>query len=62
MGSPKDEVSALLEKLSQDASYEDIQYHLYVLEKIQRGLKRTETEGTIAHEDVKARLGKWLVS
>ena len=62
MGSPKDEVSTLLEKLPKDASYEDIQYHLYVLEKIQRGLKRAETEGVVAHEDVKARLGKWLVS
>ena len=62
MGSPKDEVSSLLEKLPKDASYEDIQYHLYVLEKVQRGLKRAETEGAVAHEDVKARLGKWLVS
>lgn len=62
MGSPKDEVSSLLEKLPKDASYEDIQYHLYVLEKVQRGLKRAEVEGTVAHQDAKARLGKWLAS
>ena len=60
MGSPKDEVSSLLEKLPTDASYEDIQYHLYVLEKVQRGLQRAETEGAVTHEDAKARLGKWL--
>ena len=60
MGSPKDEVSALLNKLSDDASFEDIQYHLYVLEKVKRGLERADTEGAVAHEDAKARLGKWL--
>ncbi|MGH7494703.1 MAG: hypothetical protein ACREOO_20215 [bacterium] len=30
----KDEVKALLMKLPDDCSIEDIQYHLYVLEKI----------------------------
>jgi hypothetical protein len=62
VGSPKDEVSSLLEKLPKDASYEDIQYHLYVMEKVQRGLKRAGMDGAAAHEDVKAHLGKWLVS
>ena len=62
MGSPKDEVSSMLEKLPDDASYEDIQYHLYVLEKVKRGLERAETEGAISHVDAKARLGKWLAS
>jgi len=60
MGSPKDEVSLLLEKLPDDASYEDIQYHLYVLEKVKRGLERADTEGVLQHEDARARLGKWL--
>jgi hypothetical protein len=62
MGSPKDEVSALLKKLPDDASFEDIQYHLYVLEKVKRGQERARAEGTISHEDAKARLGKWLTS
>jgi len=62
MGSAKDEVSSMLNKLPDDASYEDIQYHLYVLEKVKRGLERAETEGAISHEDAKARLGIWLAS
>lgn len=62
MGSPKDEVISLLKKLPDDASYEDIQYHLYVLEKVKRGLVRTDAEGAISHEEAKARLGKWLAS
>ena len=60
MGNPKDEVSSLLEKLPDDASYEDIQYHLFVLEKVQRGLARADTEGVVQHDEARARLGKWL--
>jgi len=43
-----------------DPSLEDIQYHLYVLEKVKRGLGRAATESAISHEDAKARLEKWL--
>ena len=57
MASPKEDVSALLKKLPDDASYEDIQYHVYVLEKVRRGLERAEGEGAIAHAEAKARLG-----
>lgn len=60
MSTPKAEVNAMLESLPQDASFEDIQYHLYVLEKVKRGLARAETEGAIPNEDAKVRLGKWL--
>ena len=60
MGSPKDEVSSLLKNLPDNASYEDIQYHVYVLEKVKRGLERADAEGAIPHETAKARLGKWL--
>ena len=45
----------------EDASLEDIQYHLYVLEKVRQGLERAETEGKISHEEAKARLGKGIL-
>ncbi len=38
MVNPKYQAYALLQKLPEDASYEDIQYHLYVLQKVRRGL------------------------
>lgn len=62
MGNPKDQVQALLQKLPEDASYEDIQCHLYVLEKVQRGLLRSESEGAVDHVKAKGRLGQWLAS
>ena len=50
----------MLEALPDDSSFEDIQYHLYALEKINRGIARAESEGAVSDEDAKTRLGKWL--
>ncbi len=60
MENPKDEVATLLKNLPDDATYEDIQYHLYVLEKVKRGLERVDTEGAVPHETTRIRLGRWL--
>lgn len=62
MSCPKAEARSMIEGLPEDASLEDIQYHLYVLEKVRRGIARAETDGAISHEDAKARLGKWLAA
>ena len=55
----KKEVKSLLEKLPNDCTLEDIQYHLYVIEKINRGLERAEREGSIPQKEVEKRLTKW---
>ena len=60
MNTAKSEVASMLENLPDDASLEDIQYHLYVLEKVKRGVERAESEGTLPHSEAKQRLGKWL--
>ena len=60
MVSVKEEVASLLRRLPEDCSLEDIQYHLYVLEKVQRGLARADQEGAIEQEAAEARLSKWL--
>jgi hypothetical protein len=48
----KEEVKSLLSKLPDDCTYEDVQYHLYVIEKIHRGIRRAESEGAIPQEEV----------
>ena len=58
MSEIKDEVGALLQKLPDDCTLEDVQYHLYVLEKVRRGIVRAGAEGVLSQEQ--ARLGKWL--
>ena len=60
MNSPKADVASMLSKLPEDSSFEDIQYHLYVLEKVSRGLARADSEGEVSHADAKLRLSKWL--
>lgn len=62
MTTPKTEVTTMLKALPDDSGYEDIQYHLYVLEKVKRALQRAETEGAISNQDAKARLDKWLAN
>ena len=62
MSTPKEEVASMLETLPENSSFEDIQYHLYVLEKAKRGLERADAEGAVSHEDAKARLAKWLAA
>jgi len=62
MSSPKAEAKSMIDGLPEDASLEDIQYHLYVLEKVKRGIGRAEIEGAVSHQDAKARLGKWLAA
>ena len=59
MNTAKAEVRELLKKLPEDCTLEDVQYHLYVLEKIRRGIQRAQSEGTVPHEKVEKRLSRW---
>ena len=61
MNTAKKEVQSLLEKLPEDCSLEDIQYHLYVIEKIQRGIEVAEKLGVFSQEEVEDRLNKWIL-
>jgi hypothetical protein len=60
MSTAKNEVQQLLNTLPDDCSLEDIQYHLYVIEKVRHGLEVADTQGTLSQEEVERRLGKWL--
>jgi hypothetical protein len=60
MATAKEDVEDLLGKLPNDCSLEDIQYHLYVLEKVRNGLDAAEREGGMTQEQAEARLSKWL--
>jgi predicted transcriptional regulator len=59
MGSPKDEVRRILDQVPDDVSYEDIQYHIYVREKVERGLKDVEQGRVLSQEEVERRMSKW---
>ena len=59
MSTAKEEVESLLNKLPDDCSLEDIQYHLYVIEKVRHGLEVAESQGTLTQEQAEERLSKW---
>ena len=59
MNTAKEEVRALLDTLPDECAIEDIQYHLYVVEKIQRGIARADIEGSLSQEEVERKFSKW---
>jgi len=61
MNSVKDEVREILEKLPDDASLEDVQYHIYVRQKVERGLKDIEEGRVLSQEDAERRMSRWLL-
>lgn len=62
MNTAKNEVESLLRKLPDDCTLEDIQYHLYVVEKLRRALELADNQGTLTQEEVERRLSKWTMT
>jgi hypothetical protein len=60
MSTAKQDVESLLSNLPDDCSLEDIQYHLFVIEKVRNGLEAADSRGTVSQETVEQRLEKWL--
>ena len=60
MNTPKEEAIELVKAVPEEASLEDIQYQLYVLQKVRRGLKDLEEGRVISQEKMKKRFEKWL--
>ena len=59
VGSAKEEVRRILEVIPDNASFEDIQYHIYVREKIDRGLKDVKEGRVLSQEEVERRMRQW---
>ena len=56
----KHETIKMIEGLPENSSYEDIQYHLYVLQKIKRAQEDKVNNRVYSHEEVKIIASKWL--
>jgi predicted transcriptional regulator len=59
VGSAKEEVRRILELIPDSASFEDIQYHIYVREKIEWGLKDVKEGRVLSQEEVERRMRQW---
>ena len=60
MSSVKKAVLDLVKKLPENCTLEDVQYQLYVRQKVERSLAAAEVGRVHSHEQVKRRLAKWL--
>jgi predicted transcriptional regulator len=60
VGSAKEEVRRILELIPDNASFEDIQYHIYVREKIERGLEDVQNGKLLSQEEVEQRMRQWI--
>jgi predicted transcriptional regulator len=56
----KQEIIKILDNLPDDCTLEDIQYHIYVLQKIEKGLKDAEEGRVYSQEEMEKRMSKWL--
>jgi hypothetical protein len=60
MKTAKEEVSELLRQLPEDASLEDIQYHIYVRQKIQKSLDAESDGRVLSQQEAERRMDRWL--
>jgi len=60
MNKPKEEVRSLLDAIPDDASFEDIQYHIYVRQKVQRGIEAADRGELVDQKEIEGRMAKWL--
>jgi predicted transcriptional regulator len=56
----KEDVRQILDSLPDDTTYEDVQYHLFVRQRIQRGLDELNSGRTVTQQEVEQRMRKWL--
>ena len=57
---PKEAFAKVLQTLDNSITYDDMMYELYLLQKVERGLREIEEGKTVPHEEAKKRLQKWL--
>jgi predicted transcriptional regulator len=57
----KRQVQEILKHLPEDCSVEDVQYHLYVIEKIRRRLESAARGEVVPQSEAEKRLEKWLI-
>lgn len=52
----------MLKSIPEDCTWEDIQYHIYVREKIERGMAAIEAGDVLSQEEAERKVEEWLKS
>jgi predicted transcriptional regulator len=56
----KKEVIKIIESLPEDCTLEEIQYHLYVREKVERGIKAIDEGQVVSQAEAEDEVKGWL--
>ncbi|MFH1076681.1 MAG: hypothetical protein V1753_07585 [Pseudomonadota bacterium] len=57
----KIEAEKIIKSLPDDISFEDIQYHLFVADKLRKSREQIKEGKVFTQEEVEKRLEKWIV-
>ena len=60
MATAKEDAHRVLETLPDASSLEDIQYHLYVLQKVRSAQEAVARGEVLTQEEVEERMSRWL--
>ena len=60
MATSKETVQAVLDQMPDDCSLEDVQYQLYLRQKLDRSRQAAAEGRLVSHAEVKERLSKWV--
>ncbi len=62
MNAVKDEAIRLIQSLPDDCSMEEIHYHLYVIQKVEKGLSDIDEGRIVSQEEAERRVTGWGMS
>lgn len=60
MSTAKEEIRRLLDELPDDVSLEELQYHIYVWEKIEAARQAVREERVVSEEEAERRTARWI--
>lgn len=60
MASAKQSVMEVLKRMPEESTLEDIQFQLYLRQKLEKSVAAAAKGRVVPHEEVKKRLSRWL--
>jgi hypothetical protein len=60
MPTPKEEIRRMVDELPDDATWEDMQYSIYVRERVERGRLEAARGQVVEQEEAEERMERWL--
>jgi hypothetical protein len=60
MATAKEEIRRMIETLPDDVTWEDLQYSIYVRERVDRGRREADQDNLLDQDEVETRMKQWL--